>query len=218
MVAEVGESEEKACSLYKLASTTYTVAEHEQVKEIQAFPVAEKRFVFSKGQMHFLSEVILNEKLSKNDDATKIIELLTGKSVPSVEVSKAVKQIPFECKSQKLEDLAILSDEILSQEQVIDLLQYCSSNDETLFTNYTIDTKENGFAFKALPNGYVVAYTNSKVLKDFITDKCSSIYLLPDEFAKYSKLRGIVTDDALLIRILEVIGDVKEHEQVLSCL
>lgn len=39
--------------------------------------------------------------------------------------------------------------------------------------------------------------------------------MLPDEFAKYSKLRGIVTDDDLLIRILEVIGDVKEHEQVL---
>lgn len=215
LVAEVGESEDKACSLYKLARTAYTVAEHEQVKEIQAFPVTEKRFVFSKGQMHLLSEVILNEKLSKNDNATKIIELLTGKSVPSVEVSKAVKQIPFECKSQKLEDLAILSDEILSQEQVIDLLQYCSSNDETLFTNYTIDAKENGFAFKALPSGYVVAYTNIKVLKDFITDKCSSIYLLPDEFAKYSKLKGVVTDDDLLIRILEVIGDVKEHEQVL---
>lgn len=215
LVAEVKGSEEKACSLYKLASTTYTVAEHEQVKEIQAFPVTEKRFVFSKEQMHLLSEVILNEKLSKNDEATKIIELLTGKSVPSVEVSKAVKQVPFECKSQRLEDLTILSDVILSQEQVIDLLQYCSSNDETLFTNFTIDAKENGFAFKALPKGSVVAYTSSKVLKDFINDKCSSIYLLPDELAKYSKLRGIVTDDALLIRILEVIGDVKEHEQVL---
>ena len=215
LVAEVKESEEKACSLYKLASTTYTVAEHEQVKEIQPFPVTEKRFVFSKGQMHLLSEVILNEKLSKNDDATKIIEMLTGKSVPSVEVSKAVKQVPFECKSQKLEDLTILSDVILSQEQVIDLLQYCSSNDETIFTNFTIDAKESGFTFKALPKGSVVAYTCSKVLKDFINDKCSSIYLLPDELAKYSKLRGIVTDDALLIRILEVIGDVKEHEQVL---
>lgn len=215
LVAEVEESEEKACSLYKLASTTYTVAEHEQVKEIQAFPVTEKRFVFSKGQMHLLSEVILNEKLSINDDATKVIELLTGKSVPSVEVSKAVKQVPFECKSQRLEDITILSDVILSQEQITVLLQYCSSNDETLFTNYVIDEKESGFAFKALPKGSVVAYTNSKVLKDFINNKCSSIYLLPDEFAKYSKLRGIVTDDDLLIRILEVIGDVKEHEQVL---
>ena len=215
LVAEVEESEEKACSLYKLASTTYTVAEHEQVKEIQAFPVTEKRFVFSKGQMHLLSEVILNEKLSINDDATKVIELLTGKSVPSVEVSKAVKQVPFECKSQRLEDITILSDVILSQEQITVLLQYSSSNDETLFTNYVIDEKESGFAFKALPKGSVVAYTNSKVLKDFINNKCSSIYLLPDEFAKYSKLRGIVTDDDLLIRILEVIGDVKEHEQVL---
>lgn len=215
LVAEVQESEEKACSLYKLASTTYTVAEHEQVKEIQAFPVTEKRFVFSKGQMHLLSEVFLNEKLSINDDATKVIELLTGKSVPSVEVSKAVKQVPFECKSQRLEDITILSDVILSQEQITVLLQYCSSNDETLFTNYVIDEKESGFAFKALSKESVVAYTNSKVLKDFINDKCSSIYLLPDEFAKYSKLRGIVTDDDLLIRILEVIGDVKEHEQVL---
>ena len=215
LVAEVKESEEKACSLYKLASTTYTVAEHEQVKEIQAFPVTEKRFVFSKEQMHLLSEVILNEKLSKNDDATKIIELLTGKSVPSVEVSKAVKQVPFKCKSQRLEDLTILSDVILSQEQVTVLLQYCSSNDETLFTNYAIDAKDGNHTFTALPKGSVVAYTSNKVLKDFINDNCSSIYLLPDEFAKYSNLRGVVTDDDLLIRILEVIGDVKEHEQVL---
>lgn len=215
LVAEVGESEEKACSLYKLASTTYTVAEHEQVKEMQGFPVAEKRFVFSKGQMHLLSEVILNEKLSKNDDATKIIELLTGKSVPSVEVSKAVKQVPFECKSQRLEDLTILSDVILIPEQVTVLLQYFSSNDETLFTNYAIDAKDGNYTFTALPKGSVVAYTSNKVLKDFINDNCSSIYLLPDEFSTYSKLRGVVTDDDLLIRILEVIGDVKEHEQVL---
>ncbi len=215
LVAEVGESEEKACSLYKLASTTYTVAEHEQVKEMQAFPVAEKRFVFSKGQMHLLSEVILNEKLSKNDDATKIIELLTGKSVPSVEVSKAVKQVPFECKSQRLEDLTILSDVILIPEQVTVLLQYFSSNDETLFTNYAIEAKDGNYTFTALPKGSVVAYTSNKVLKDFINDNCSSIYLLPDEFSKHSKLRGVVTDDDLLIRILEVIGDVKEHEQVL---
>lgn len=215
LVAEVKECEEKVYSLYKLASTMYTVAEHEQVKEIQAFPVSEKSFVFSKGQMHLLSEVILNEKLSKNDAATKIIEMLTGKSVPSAEVSKAVKQVPFECKSQKIEDLTILSDVILSQEQVTVLLQYCSSNDETLFTNYAIDAKDGNNTFTALPKGSVVAYTSNKVLKDFINDNCSSIYLLPDEFAKYSKLRGIVTDDDLLIRILEVIGDVKKHEQIL---
>lgn len=215
LFAEVKESEERACSLYKLALTTYTVAEHEQAKEIQAFPVTEKRFVFSKGQMHLLSEIILNEKLSKNDDATKIIEMLTGKSVPSVEVSIAVKQVPFECKSQRLEELTILSDVILSREQVTTILQYCSSNDETLFTNYAIDTKDGNNTFTALPKGSVIAYTNNKVLKDFINDNCSSIYLLPDEFAKYSKLRGVVTDDDLLIRILEVIGDVKEHEQVL---
>ena len=215
LVAAVKESEEKACSLYKLASTTYTVAEHEQVKEIQAFPVTEKRFVFSKGQMHLLSEVILNEKLSKDDNATKIIEMLTGKSVPSVAVSKAVKQVPFECKSQRLEDLTILSDVILSQEQVTVLLQYCSSNDETLFTNYAIDAKEGNYTFIALPKGSVVAYTSNKVLKDFINDKCSSIYLLPDEFAQYSKLGGVLTDDNLLIKVLEVVGDVKEHEQVL---
>lgn len=215
LVAEVKESEEKACSLYKLASMTYTVAVHEQVKEIQVFPVMEKRFVFSKRQMHLLSEVILSEKLSKNDDAAKIIEMLTGKSVPSVEVSKAIKQVPFGCKSQRLEDITILSDVILSQEQVITLLQYCSSNDETLFTNYAIDTKDGNNAFTALPKDSVVAYTSNKVLKDFINDNCSSIYLLPDEFAKFSRLKGVVTDDALLIRILEVIGDVKEHEQVL---
>ena len=215
LVAEVKECEGKACSLYKLASTTYTVAEHEQVKEMQAFPVSEKSFVFSKGQMHLLSEVILNEKLSKNDAATKIIEMLTGKSVPSAEVIKAVMQVPFECKSQKIEDLTILSDVILSQEQVTVLLQYCSSNDETLFTNYAIDTKDGNNTFTTLPKGSVVAYTSNKVLKDFINNNCSSIYLLPDEFAKYSKLRGIVTDDDLLIRILEVIGDVKKHEQIL---
>ena len=215
LVAEVQESEEKACSLYKLASTTYTVAEHEQVKEIQAFPVTEKRFVFSKGQMQLLSEVILNEKLSRDDDATKIIEMLTGKSVPSVAVSKAVKQVPFECKSQKLEDITILSDVILSQEQVTVLLRYCSSNDETVFTNYAIDAKEGNITFTALPKGSVVAYTSNKVLKDFINDKCSCIYLLPDEFAQYSKLRGVFTDDTLLIKVLEVIGNVKEYEQVL---
>lgn len=215
LVAEVGESEEKACALYKLASMTYAVAEHEQVKRKLAFPVTEKRFVFTKEQMHLLSEVILNEKLSNNDDAKTIIELLTGKSVPSVEVLKAVKQVPFECNEQRIEDLTIFSNVILNQEQVNVLLQYCSSNDETFFTSYAIESKEGNYSFTALPKGSVIAYTSNKVLKNFINNKCSSIYLLPDEFTLFSKLRGVFTDDNLLIRILEVIGDVKEYEKVL---
>ena len=215
LVAEVGESEEKACSLYKLVSIAYAVAEHEQVKGKQAFPINEKRFVFTKGQMCLLSEVILNEKLSNNDNAKTIIELLTGKYIPSVGVSSAIKSVPFECRSRFLEELTIFSNVVLSQEQLDVLLQYCLSNDETLFTNYAIEVKGGNYAFTALPIGSVVAYTSNKTLKDFINDKCSGIYLIPEEFARYSKLRGIYTGDALLIKILDVLGDVKEYEQVL---
>lgn len=215
LVAEVGESEEKAYSLYKLVSMTYAVAEHEQVKGKLAFPINKQRFVFAKEHMHLLSEVILNEIISNNDDAKTIIELLTGKCIPSFEVSLAVKQVPFECKSQRLENLTIHSNVILNQEQMNVLLQYCASNDETIFTNYAIEAKDGNYSFAALPKGSLVAYTSNNILKSFINDKCSSIYLIPDEFARYSKLQGIYTGDELLIKILEVIGDVKEYEQVL---
>ena len=82
-------------------------------------------------------------------------------------------------------------------------------------TRYTIGAKEGTYTFKVLAKNAVVAYTGSSVLKTFIQDKCENICLFPDEFSKYASLRGVLTDDDLLIRILEIVGDVKEHEEVL---
>ena len=39
--------------------------------------------------------------------------------------------------------------------------------------------------------------------------------LLPDEFSEYKELNGILTEDKLLLRILECIKDVKAHQSVL---
>lgn len=215
LVAEIGDDEEKACSLYKLVSMTYAVAEHEQVKEKHSFPINQKKFVFSKGQMHLLSDVILNQKLSNNDNAKAVVELLTGKYVPSLDVTKSVESVPFECNNQLLETLVVQPDITISSEQVEALLQYCLANDETLFNHYTIEVKGNYYSFKSLTRNSVVAYTGNSVLKTFIQGNCDSICLIPDELSKYASLRGVFTDDNLLIKILEAIGDVKEHEEVL---
>ena len=215
LVAEVGDDEEKAYSLYKLVSMTYAVAEHEQGKGKMFFPINERKFVFTNEGMHLLSDVILNSELASNDNAKAVVELLTGKLVPSLNVTKYVASVPFECKKSSLENLAILPDVNLSYEQVEILLQYCLTNDETLFSRYTIEAKDGTYTFRVLTKNSVVAYTGSSVLKTFIQDKCENIYLFPDEFSKYASLRGVLTDDDLLIRILEIIGDVKEHEEVL---
>lgn len=59
---------------------TYAAAEHEQVKGKMIFPVGEKKFVFTNGEMHLLSDVILNQNLSSNDRAKAVVELLTGET------------------------------------------------------------------------------------------------------------------------------------------
>lgn len=215
LVAEVGDNEEKAYSLYKLTSMTYAVAEHEQVKEKQLFPISEKLFVFAKGKMHLMSDVILNEKLSNDGSAKAVVELLTGKDIPSLTVTKAVESAPFECKSQLIENLILLQDVALSYEQVDSLLQYCQNNDETVFTRYTIAVKEVFYTFRAIAKNAVVAYTNNDALKAFIQEKCVGICLIPDELSEFASLRGVITDEELLIRVLEDIGDVKLHENVL---
>jgi predicted RNA-binding protein with RPS1 domain len=215
LVTEIGNDEEKACSLYKLVSMTYAVAEHEQVKGKMIFPVGEKKFVFTNGEMHLLSDVILNQNLSSNDRAKAVVELLTGKHVPSLDVTKYVESVPFECRNQLLENLVVLPDVVLSLEQIEVLLQYCQTNDETLFSRYIIEANDGSYSLKALAKNNVAAYTSNNVLKTFIQSKCDSICLIPDELSKYATLRGVFTDDNLLIRILEVIGDVKVHEEVL---
>ena len=215
LVTEIGNDEEKACSLYKLVSMTYAVAEHEQVKGKMIFPVGEKKFVFTNGEMHLLSDVILNQNLSRNDRAKAVVELLTGKHVPSLDVTKYVESVPFECRNQLLENLVVLPDVVLSLEQIEVLLQYCQTNDETLFSRYIIEANDGSYSLKALAKNNVAAYTSNNVLKTFIQSKCDSICLIPDELSKYATLRGVFTDDNLLIRILEVIGDVKVHEEVL---
>ena len=215
LALEVGEDEEKACSLYHLASTTYTVAEHEQAKEIKKFSTENKKFVFVDTRWLLLSETILNGNLADNKEAKAVVELLTGKHIPSLQVSEAIKKEPFKCKSQCLENVKFLPNICLEQEQINNVLKYCMDNQDTVFTNYYITKEEKGYSFKELVKGMVVGYSNDSDLLSFIQIHCKEIMLLPDEFSGYKELKGILTEDQLLLHILDSIKDVKGHESVL---
>ena len=216
LVSEIGDDEEKACSLYKLATTTFTVAEHEQGEEqTQIHPNTDGKFVYANEQMHLLSEVVLNETVSANDEARALVEKLTGKHIPSLRVTKAIQLAPFDCKNQSLESVTLLPNVALSQDDIEVLLQFCASNNESFFIQYGIVKTEDTFVFNKLANGSVNAYTSSPALKTFINNNCQSIKLLPDELSKYSELKGVFTEDDLLLKILDTITDINKHAEIL---
>lgn len=81
LTKEVGNSKDKVMSLYLLASTTYTVAEHEQADESNRQFLRKKDCIFVSNQMHNLDNVILNTKIAAYVDVIPVIELLSDKLV-----------------------------------------------------------------------------------------------------------------------------------------
>lgn len=215
LTSEVGSNEDNACALYKLTTITYSVAEHEQAKDKEPFSLQGKQIIFVNDQMVLLSEVFVNDRLANDVKCKELLEELTGKKVPSLKITNSIQSVPFEVKNQSIESIKILPNIVQTQDQVDTLLQFCAYNEDTVFTKYSLEKKEDSYVYSKLGKGIVVAYTNNSILKTFILGNCSSLKLIPDEFSKYHKLNGVCYGDDLLLRILDVLIDVKSHEEVL---
>lgn len=208
---EVGSSEDLALCLYKLAATTYIVAEHEQAEEKDIRIPQSMPIVFANGQMRYLSDVFISNKISNDANIKAIVEYLSDKHVPSQIVTKALKGKPFDCKCQTLEHLCLVNNKSVTQEQLLELLSYCIDNNDTVFKKYYIQKQEENFVFTALLNNDVVAFTNNQVLKEFINNNCSTIKLLPTELSSFTKVKEIISDDDLLLKVIESIKVVDNH-------
>lgn len=215
LVKEIGSDKKKAMSLYSLVSTTYTVAEHEQANNNKKEYFNDKNCVFVSESMHKIDEVILSSSIAGENNIIPIIELLTGKLVVSDTVLKALKKDPFNCNEQKLEQLSLSSDKVLSKEQIICVLDYCLRNNETVFNHYFIEEVEDGYVFSIIAEGCCIAYTNNNALRTFIENNCKNLILLQEDFCKYSEVKVILTEEDLLLKVLEKIQDVKPHAETL---
>lgn len=215
LVKEIEGDKEKAMSLYSLASTTYTVAEHEQAKDSNKGYFSDKNCAFVSETMHKLNDVILNSSIASEYDVISIIELLTDKLVVSDPILKALQKEPFNCNEQKLEHISLSTDKVLSKEQVVILLDYCQRKGETIFCHYFIKEVEEGYVFSMINKGQCIAYTNNATLRTFIENNCRSIILLQEDFSKYSDVQGILTEEELLLKVLDIVQDVKPHAATL---
>lgn len=215
LVNVVGNNGAKALSLYLLASTTYTVAEHEQAKDYDHKLFSNKNCVFVSDKMLKQEDVILNSSIAKESNIIPIIELLTKKLVVSTKVIKALKTPPFNCTEQKLEDIILFTNNTINKEQMILLMDYCLTKEETVFTHYYINKTEEGYTFSELDVEHCIAYTNNAILTTFITNNCKSIVLLPEEFSRYKEIRGVLKDEDLLLKVLDIVQDVKPHSETL---
>lgn len=211
LVAKVGNDYDKAKSLYSLVSTTYMVAEHEQVKNKNISSLCKKNYVFVSNEMHKLDEVIINVEIAKNENIIPIIEYLTGKLVPNIGTIEAISKAPFNSKEQHLSEIDILLDNVISFEQVNQLLEYCYIQKDTIFNRYYITKVETGYRFESISKEQYIAFTDNKELSAFIELNCKNITLLPKEFSKYKNIIGILTEEKLLLKLLELIGDVKTY-------
>lgn len=208
-------NKEKAMSLYLLASTTYTVAKHEQAKDNSKGYFSDKNCAFVSETMHNLNDVILSSSIASECDVIPIIESLTDKLVVSDTVLKALQKEPFNCNEHNLEHISLSFDTILSKDQVVILLDYCQRKDETIFCHYFIKEVEEGYVFSMTNKDQCIAYTNNATLRTFIENNCRSIILLQEDFSKYSDVRGILTEEELLLKVLDIVQDVKPHAATL---
>lgn len=215
LVKEIGNNQDKAMSLYLLASTTYTVAEHEQVNDNKKEYFNDKDCVFVLESMHKIDDVIISSLIAGEDKIIPIIELLTGKLVVSDIVLKALQKVPFNCNEQKLEQISLSSDKVLSKEQIICVLDYCQRNNETVFNHYFIKEVEDGYVFSIIAKECSIAYTNNDSLRTFIENNCKNLILLQEDFCKYTDIQGVLTEEELLLKVLEIIQDVKPYANTL---
>lgn len=215
LIQEIGRNKEKAMSLYSLASTTYTVSEHEQANDNKKEYFYDKNCVFVSESMHKIDEVILSSLIAGEDQIIPVIELLTGKLVVSDIVLRALQKVPFNCDEQKLEQISLSSDKVLSKEQLICILDFCQRNDETVFKHYFIKEVEDGYIFSKIAKGCCIGYTNNHALRTFIENNCKSLILLQEDFCKYTDVQGILTEEELLLKVLETVQDVKPHADTL---
>lgn len=211
LVKMIEGGKEKAMSLYLLASTTYTVAKHEQAKDNSKGYFSDKNCAFVSETMHELNDVILSSSIASECDVIPIIESLTDKLVVSDTVLKALQKEPFNCNEQDLEYISLSSDKVLSKEQVVILLDYCQRKGETIFCQYFIKEVEEGYVFSMINKDQCIAYTNNATFRTFIENNCKSIILLQEDFSKYSDVRGIMTEEELLLKVLDIVQDVKPH-------
>lgn len=215
LVKEIGSNKEKAMSLYSLASTTYIVAEHEQANDNKKEYFYDKNCVFVSESMHKIDDVIISSLIAGEDKIIPVIELLTGKLVVSDIVLRALQKVPFNCNEQKLEQISLSSDKVLSKEQIICILDYCQRNNETVFNHYFIKQVEDGYVFSMIDKGCCIAYTNNDALRTFIENNCNNLILLQEDFCKYTDIQDILTEEELLLKVLETVQDVKPYADTL---
>lgn len=215
LVKEIGSNKEKAMSLYSLASTTYIVAEHEQANDNKKEYFYDKNCVFVSESMHKIDDVIISSLIAGEDKIIPVIELLTGKLVVSDIVLRALQKVPFNCNEQKLEQISLSSDKVLSKEQIICVLDYCQRNNETVFNHYFIKQVEDGYVFSMIDKGCCIAYTNNDALRTFIENNCNNLILLQEDFCKYTDIQDILTEEELLLKVLETVQDVKPYADTL---
>lgn len=210
LINDIGQSELNALALYKFVSTTYLVAEHEQASEKEIELLHSKPFVFANEQMRPINDVLINENISKDLVVKQVVESITGKFVPSAVITTQLISKPFFSKQQSLDKSALLEDKILSSEDVVVLLSYCDTHKDTIFKKYSIAKAEGGYKFNQLGKTNKVVFTPVEQISSFISKNCSRLIQLPSEFSKFYKLDGILSDEELLIEILDCVN-LKEH-------
>lgn len=215
LVKEIGSNKEKAMSLYSLASTTYIVAEHEQANDNKKEYFYDKNCVFVSESMHKIDDVIFSSSIAGEEDIIPIIELLSGKLVVTDIVLKALQKDPFNCIEQQLEQIYLSSDKVITKEQVNCVLDYCHRNNETIFNHYFIKQVEDGYVFSMIDKGCCIAYTNNDALRTFIENNCNNLILLQEDFCKYTDIQDILTEEELLLKVLETVQDVKPYADTL---
>jgi hypothetical protein len=208
-------SKVNALSLYRLVSTAYTVAAHERADDQKLYSIIDRNCIFAHGQMCKLEDVIISSSIAKDNDVTRIIELLTGKYVPDLDIIAATHNLPFNLKEQKISDLSFKSDILIDLNQVKLLLDFCNRYDETIFKSYYIQQQETGYCLKCRNDQQYLAYTDIDDLCKFICKNCNDIILIQQELSDYKELSGILTDEELLLKVLEQVKDVKAHSRQL---
>ena len=210
LIDAVGDSEEAAISFYQFVSTTFAIAEHEneQSKKPQLSVIKDNAYIFAGGKMGKIEDVIISGPIASNEKIKSIVELMTGKTVPSKTIVDIISNAPYSCEEVKLEDIQIKEDIVFNKEQINIILDYCATAQETAFSKYYIKEIGSNYVFNLLKKGECVAYTDDDVLRGIVNSHCSTIHLMPNSFKTSETIKNILTGDELLMVILESIGDI----------
>ena len=150
---------------------------------------------------------MLNESLDYKSINNVITTIFDGK-LPKKNIATILAAEPFGLENKNICDWNPESENGVGLEDILNILKFCTLNNETFFKEFLISFKDHEYFIESRCDDYYQVYTRDTLTKSYINKNyCESMILLPNGLEEYKDSEGIVSGASLHASILAGVDD-----------